>query len=142
MARRCFWSQLGIPGQGNKDVLYVATENDTVYAVDAQSISGSSATILWKTTVLPGGESPATSLPCGNICPNGITATPVIDRARNAIYVEALSQNPAGNIVHRLHALDLTNGSELFGGGTNRDLSRHGTQQQRRRSHFPSPGSP
>lgn len=36
-----FLGQLAIPGQGNKDVLYVATENDTVYAVDAQSISGS-----------------------------------------------------------------------------------------------------
>ena len=113
-----FLSQLAIPGQGNKDVLYLATENDTVYAVDAQSISGGSATILWKTSVLATGESPATSLPCGNISPNGITATPVIDRARNAIYVEAMSQNSAGNIIHRLHALDLTNGSELFGGPT------------------------
>ena len=122
-----FLSQLGIPGQGNKDVLYVATENDTVYAVDAQSIGGSSATILWKTSVLPGGESPSTSLPCGNIRPNGITATPVIDRARNAIYVEAMSQNPAGNIVHRLHALDLTNGSELFGGPTTITASFPGT---------------
>ena len=122
-----FLSQLGIPGQGNKDVLYLATENDTVYAVDAQSIGGSSATILWKTSVLPGGESPSTSLPCGNIRPNGITATPVIDRARNAIYVEAMSQNPAGNIVHRLHALDLTNGSELFGGPTTITASFPGT---------------
>ena len=122
-----FLSQLGIPGQGNKDVLYLATENDTVYAVDAQSIGGSSATILWKTSDLPGGESPSTSLPCGNIRPNGITATPVIDRARNAIYVEAMSQNPAGNIVHRLHALDLTNGSELFGGPTTITASFPGT---------------
>lgn len=113
-----FLSQLAIPGQGSKDVLYVATENDTVYAVDAQSISGSSATILWKASVLPSGESPATSLPCGNISPNGVTATPVIDRSRNAIYVEAMSQNSAGNIIHRLHALDLTNGNELFGGPT------------------------
>ena len=111
-----FLSQLAISGQGSKDVLYVATENDTVYAVDAQSISGNSATVLWKTSVLPAGESPATSLPCGNISPNGITATPVIDRSRNAIYVEAMSQNSAGNIIHRLHALDLTNGNELFGG--------------------------
>ena len=113
-----FLSQLAIPGQGNKNVLYVATENDSVYAVDAQSISGSSATFLWKTSVLPAGESPAdsASLPCGNINPNGITATPVIDRARNAIYVEAMSKDSAGNIHHRLHALDLTNGSALFGG--------------------------
>lgn len=111
-----FLSQLAIPGQGNKDVLYVATENDTVYAVDAQSISGSSATILWKTSVLSSGESPATSLPCGNIFPKGITATPVIDRNRNAIYVEAMSQNSSGNIIHRLHALNLTSGNELFSG--------------------------
>src|SRR5436853_36556 len=122
-----FLSQLAIPGQGNKDVLYVATENDTVYAVDAQSISGSSATILWKTSVLPNGESPATSLPCGNIRPNGITATPVIDRARNAIYVEAMSQNSTGNIFHRLHALDLTNGGELFGGPTTITATYPGT---------------
>ncbi|HET8922067.1 MAG TPA: hypothetical protein VFN26_03620 [Candidatus Acidoferrum sp.] len=113
-----FLSQLAIPGQGNKNVLYVATENDSVYAVDAQSISGSSATILWKTTVHLAGELPAdsASLPCGNISPNGVTATPVIDRARNAIYVEAMSKDSAGNVFHRLHALDLTNGTELFGG--------------------------
>src|SRR6266567_4311549 len=124
-----FLSQLAIPGQGNKDVLYVATENDTVYAVDAQSISGSSATILWKTSVLPQGESPAdsASLPCGNISPNGITATPVIDRTRNAIYVEAMSKDSTGNIFHRLHALDLTNGKELFGGPTTITATYPGT---------------
>ena len=122
-----FLSQLAIPGQGNKDVLYVATENDTVYAVDTQSISGSSATILWKKSVLGTGESPGTSLPCGNISPNGITATPVIDRARNAIYVEAMSQDSAGNIIHRLHALDLTNGNELFGGPTTITATYPGT---------------
>ena len=122
-----FLSQLAIPGQGNKDILYVATENDTVYAVDAQSISGSSATIVWQTRVLPNGETPATSLPCGNISPNGITAAPVIDRSRNAIYVEAMSQNSAGNIIHRLHALDLTNGSELFGGPTTITATYPGT---------------
>ncbi|PYT82151.1 MAG: pyrrolo-quinoline quinone [Acidobacteria bacterium] len=122
-----FLSQLAIPGKGTKDVLYVATENDTVYAVDAQSVSGNSATILWKTSVLAAGESPATNLPCGNISPNGITATPVIGRSRNAIYVEALSQNSAGNIIHRLHALDLTNGNELFGGPTTITATYPGT---------------
>ncbi len=124
-----FLSQLAISGQGNKNVLYMATENDTVYAVDAQSISGSSATILWKTSVLPQGESPAdsASLPCGNISPNGITATPVIDRTRNAIYVEAMSKDSTGNIFHRLHALDLTNGKELFGGPTTITATYPGT---------------
>jgi hypothetical protein len=113
-----YLSQLTIPGQGTRNVLYVATESDTVYAVDADSISGTSATILWKSSVLLGGESPAdsASLPCGNISPNGITATPVIDRGRNAIYVEAMSKSTTGKIIHRLHALDLTTGKELFGG--------------------------
>ena len=122
-----FLSQVAIPGKGNKDVLYVATENDTVYAVDAQSVSGSSATILWQTKVLGSGEAPGTSLPCGNISPNGVTATPVIDRSRNAIYVEAMSQDSAGNIIHRLHALDLTTGAELFGGPTAITASYPGT---------------
>ena len=113
-----YLSQLAIPGQGTKNVLYVATENDSVYAVDADSISGSNAMILWKSSVLASGEAPADagSLPCGNINPNGITATPVIDRGRNAIYVEAMSKSSAGSIIHRLHALDLTTGKELFGG--------------------------
>ncbi|HEX8836542.1 MAG TPA: hypothetical protein VF748_06385 [Candidatus Acidoferrum sp.] len=122
-----FVHQLAIPGQGNKDVLYVATEKDSVYAVDANSISGSSATVLWQKSLLPAGESSATSLPCGNISPNGITATPVIDRSRNAMYVETMSQNSSGNIIHRLHALDLTNGNELFGGPTTITATYPGT---------------
>jgi hypothetical protein len=113
-----YLSQITIPGQGTRNVLYVATENDTVYAVDADSIAGTSATIVWKSPALLSGESPAdsASLPCGNISPNGITATPVIDRGRNAIYVEAMSKSATGKIIHRLHALDLTTGRELFGG--------------------------
>ena len=53
-----YLSQVAIPGQGNKNVLYFATENDSVYAVDADTISGSSATVLWKTTVHPSNEAP------------------------------------------------------------------------------------
>ena len=126
-------SQLMIPGQGNKDVLYVATENDTVYAVDAQSMSGNSATVLWKTSVLSSGESPATNLPCGNISPNGITATAVIDRSRNAIYVEAMSQDSSGNIIHRLHALgpDQWKGTVWRANDHHRHISRHGRKQRR-----------
>src|SRR5260370_39268267 len=78
-----FLSQLAIPGQGNKNVFHVATENDTVYAVDAQSISGSAANVLWQTRDLLNGETPATSLPCRHISPNGITDKPLIDRNRN-----------------------------------------------------------
>lgn len=110
-------SQLAIPNVGTKNVVYVATENDSVYALDAATISGSNATTLWKTSVLGQGESAATGLACGNINPSGITATPVIDRSRNAIYVVAKSQN-GGTYYERIHALSLTTGQELFGGST------------------------
>jgi IPT/TIG domain len=114
-----YLNQVVIPGVGTKNVLYVATENDSVYALDADSISGSTVTVLWKTSVLPAGETAAGSgLPCGNINPNGITATPVIDRGRNAMYVVAMSENSSKKFFHRIHALDLTTGTELFGGPT------------------------
>jgi hypothetical protein len=122
-----YLNQLAIPGQGNKNVLYVATENDSVFAIDADSINGTSGTVLWKSSVLLAGEVPATNLPCGNISPNGVTATPVIDRQRNAIYVEAMSQSSAGTIIHRLHALDLATGKELFGGPTTITATYPGT---------------
>jgi len=115
-----YLQQLLIPVQGMKNVLYVATENDSVYALDADSITGTSATVLWQTRVVSSGETaaPLGNLPCGNFDPNGVTATPVIDRARNAIYVEAMSMDASNNIIHRLHALSLTTGQELFGGPT------------------------
>src|SRR5208337_2181461 len=112
-----YLNQLSIPNVGTKNVVYVATENDTVYALDASTIRGSTATVLWKTSVLGTNESAATGLACGNISPNGITATPVIDRSRNAIYVIAKSQN-GNNYYERIHALSLTTGQELFSGPT------------------------
>lgn len=113
-----YLNQVAIPGAGNKNVLYFATENDSVYAVDADSISGTSATVLWKTRTLPSGEVPLTpsDAGCGYINPVGIMSTPVIDRSHNAIYLVASSKNGSGTVSHRLHALDLTTGSELFGG--------------------------
>ena len=124
-----YLSQLAIPGKGTKNVLYFGTENATVYAVDADSITGSSATILWQAPAIGIGETavPLASLPCGNIDPNGITATPVIDRSRNAIYVIAMSTDGKGNFFHRLHALDLTTGKELFGGPTKVNATYPGT---------------
>ncbi|HWY30631.1 MAG TPA: Ig-like domain-containing protein, partial [Candidatus Acidoferrum sp.] len=115
-----YLNQVAIPGVGGKNVLYFATENDSVYAVDADSISGTTATVLWRITAHPAGETPLTTVDtgCGYLNPVGIMSTPVIDRARNAIYVVASSRDSGGVTHHRLHALDLTNGSELFGGPT------------------------
>jgi len=111
-----YLSQVAIPGKGSKNVLYFATENDSVYAVDADSIDASSATVLWKTTAHPAGETPLvpSDAGCGYINPVGIMSTPVIDRGRNAIYVVAASKN-GGTVHHRVYALDLTTGSILAG---------------------------
>ena len=112
-----YLSQLAIPGQGNKNILYFATENDSVYAVEADTISGSSATVLWKTTVHPSNEAPLvpSDAGCGYINPVGVISTPVIDRGRNAIYVMSASKDSSGNVHHRMYALNLTDGNILFG---------------------------
>jgi len=116
-----YLGQISISGQ-MKNVIYFATENDMVYAVDADSISGSTATVLWSVSLVPSGEAPAvpneTGATCGNVSPTGVEGTPVIDRGRNAIYVVAKTMNSTTNTTQffRLHALSLTNGTELFGG--------------------------
>jgi uncharacterized protein YjdB len=124
-----YLNQVNIPGHGMKNVIYAATEMDSVYAFDADSISGNTSAYLWKSSVVPAGESPAdaASLPCGNYAFNGVTATPVIDRGRNAIYVVAMTKDSSGNIIDRIHALDLTTGNELFGGPTKITATYPGT---------------
>ena len=110
-------SGLTIPSKGTKNVLYVVTEHDSVYAFDADSITSSGGTVLWQVSVLPSGETTSDDHGCSQITPEiGITSTPVIDRGRNAIYVVAMSKDSNGNYYQRIHALDLTTGSELFGG--------------------------
>ena len=115
-AQPLYLSQVTISGQ-KKNVLYVATEHGSVYAFDADSINGTTSAFLWKTTTLGSGETTSDNRGCGQVTPEiGITATPVIDRTRNAIYVIAMSKDSTGNYFQRLHALDLTTGAELFGG--------------------------
>ena len=126
-AQPLYLSQVTIGGQ-KKNVLYVATEHGSVYAFDADSINGTTATFLWKTSTLGGGETTSDNRGCGQVSPEiGITATPVIDRSRNAIYVVAMSKNSGGTYFQRIHALDLTSGQELFGGPMNITATYPGT---------------
>lgn len=116
-AQPLYLSQVPIPGRNKKNVLYVVTEHDTIYAVDADSIHGAAVTILWKKFLLGVGETHSDDRGCGQVTPEiGITATPVIDRSRNAIYVVAMSKNASGSYFQRLHALNLSTGQELFNG--------------------------
>ena len=86
-------TQVTIPGQGIHNVVYVATENDTVYAFDADT----SGPALWHVSVLGTGEAPSDDRGCGQVTPKiGITSTPVIDPGaglHGTIYVVAMSKN-------------------------------------------------
>jgi hypothetical protein len=118
-AQPLYLSNVSIPSVGAKNVLYVATEHGSVFAFDADNVRGTAAQPLWKISTQLPGERPSDDRGCGQVTPEiGITSTPVIDRARGAIYVVSVSKDASGNYFHRIHALDLTTGKELFGGPT------------------------
>ncbi|MGA8436809.1 MAG: hypothetical protein WB762_26405 [Candidatus Sulfotelmatobacter sp.] len=87
--------------QGVHDVVYIATGNDTVYAIDADA-----GTVLLSHNL---GTPVSSPLGCNNNGPNvGIDSTPVIDISSNTIYVIAYTQDSMGP-AYRIHALDLGN---------------------------------
>lgn len=97
------------------NVLIVATENDSVYAFDADN-----GAQLWHISALESGEAPSDDRNCGQVAPTiGITSTPVISRPKGSngvIYMVAMSKDASGNYYQRLHALDATTGNELYNG--------------------------
>jgi hypothetical protein len=110
---------VNIPGQGVHNVVYVATMHDSVYAFDADSASASP---LWMTSILSYSPTGATSVPA-TVKKNsgttgwtelGIISTPVIDPVTDTLYLVAETYENL-NVVHRLHALDVTTGQEKFG---------------------------
>jgi hypothetical protein len=115
-------SNLTING-AKHNVLYVATEHDSVYAFDADSYG--SGTPLWQVSLLKSGETPLTG---AQIVPNqGITSTPVIDPASNTIYVVSAQKSSASGSTYRLNALDITTGAQKFGGPVTVHASVPGT---------------
>jgi len=115
-AQPLYLADVPIPGQGNHNVLYLATEHDSVYAFDADTQA-----LLWQSTALGAGESSSDDRQCSEaVTPEiGISSTPVIDRNRGpngALYVVGATEDNAGKYHHRVHAFDVANGAELFGG--------------------------
>jgi hypothetical protein len=122
-AQPLYLPEVEIPGSGKHNVVFIATENDSVYAFDAD---GASPDPLWHVN-LAGSIKGATPLSsrdtqCFFIVPQvGITSTPVIDLKTGTIYVLARTKESKGMLSpdqfkQRLHALAVTTGAEKFGG--------------------------
>jgi hypothetical protein len=105
-----------VPNVGTYNVVYVATENDSVYAFDAD---GTATSPLWQTSFLTGGAQPldTTDVNCTNISPvYGITSTPVIDPATNTMFVLARTKTGttgAYTYYQTLYAVDILTGAIL-----------------------------
>jgi hypothetical protein len=116
---------LYVPGLTMKDgqihnVLFVATENDSVYAFDADTNGGANAKPIWQISLL----SPAYGAGAGatavdwhdsgspDVAPTvGITGTPTINLATNTIYLVAATKEN-GVYYSRLHAINIIDGTE------------------------------
>jgi hypothetical protein len=135
-AQPLYVPNLSIPSQGTHNVLYVATEANSVFAFDADA--GGSA--LWQKNLgtpancNPSTPDPLTYLDCTtpynawyNMFPIvGITATPVIDPTTKTMYLVNVAL-VNGQQQHFLHALDLTTGNEKFAGPVQIQASVPGT---------------
>ncbi len=124
-AEPLYASNVAVPNNGRHNVLIVPTEDDSVYAFDADS-----GATLWQLSLLKSGETASDNRGCGQVTPEiGVTSTPVIDRTsgpNGAVYVIAMSKN-GSTYYQRLHALDLALGTELFGGPVDIQATYPGT---------------
>ncbi len=121
--------QLNIPNQGTRDVVFVATQNNSVYAFDADATSANPTTFWHVNFGAPIGAFDSEG-PWPYV---GILSTPVIDATTNTIYVVAHvnGQTPW----YQLHALDATTGADkvspvTVGGSYNGDNIGNGCYQR------------
>ncbi len=116
---------LYVPGLTMSDgqvhnVLFVATENDSIYAFDADSTGGANAKPIWQISLLDaahGAGAGATAVPwqdtgSPDVAPTiGITGTPAINPDTNTMYVVAATKEN-GAYFSRLHAINILTGAE------------------------------
>jgi hypothetical protein len=115
-AQPLYGAGVNVPGKGQHNLVYVATEHDSVYALDADAFMPA----LWHVSFINPAKGitpvPFTDVLTNDIVPEiGITGTPAIDRNSGTLYV-VVKTKEKGNYVQRLHALDITSGVEKFGG--------------------------
>lgn len=126
-AQPLYVPNVAVTGQGTHNVLFVATEHNSVYAFDAdRAVPG--GVLLWKTNLGVSAVTVTTTFTnkdfgtrynggaYTDIKPEvGITGTPVIDTNSGTLYVDAFTGEPGGgvtNYFHRMHALNISDGTE------------------------------
>jgi len=115
-AQPLYVANLTIPNRGPRNVVFVVTQHDSVYAFDAD---GKSTSPIWKRSFIDPANGVTTAqssaIPETNITPEiGITGTPTIDGAGKTLYVVAKTVE-SGTYMQRLHALDTATGTEKTG---------------------------
>lgn len=116
MAQPLYVPNVSIPGQGMHNVVYVVTEQDSIYAFDADQPNNLHP--LWHTSYISSalGITPAYPYTFKGDTKDGfgIDGTPAIDLSSNTMYlVAATTEN--GSIIDKLHALDITTGQDKVG---------------------------
>ncbi|HEY2859764.1 MAG TPA: Ig domain-containing protein [Terracidiphilus sp.] len=130
-AQPLWMPQLSI-GSAKYNVVFVATQHDSLYAFAAEAASGGTCKQLWhvnlidgphggsagETSVISAGTNTMVGSGFGDIAPEvGVTGTPVIDPSTNTLYVVSKSVIPSSmTFFQRLHAIDLLTGKEKFAG--------------------------
>ena len=121
-AQPLYVANVDVPGLGTRNVLYLATMNDVVYAVDADSsamiwmrdlrnpAAGIGPVPIVDITNSSGAPSPVPFNAANVVGGIGIESTPVIDAATGTLYLVARTREN-GSYVQRLHALDIATGN-------------------------------
>jgi hypothetical protein len=129
-AQPLYVPNVNVSGQGTHNVVFVATQHDSVYAFDANN---SPTTPLWQVSFIDPGAG-ITTVPAADVidsgCDNvgievGITGTPVIDPAKGELFVVVRTKEN-GAYFQRLHILDITTGNEVSGSPVVIQASVHG----------------
>ncbi len=134
-AQPLYVANLTLANQTTHNVIFVATEHDSLYAFDADNNGGANSGPLWQASMIStahGAASGATTVPStdvstADIHPEiGISSTPVIDINTGTIFVVAKSKEN-GKYIQRLHALSIVDGSERSGSPVSISASVPGT---------------
>jgi hypothetical protein len=117
-AQPLYAAGLTMPGNVVRNVLFIATENNSVYAFDADTTANGTSGLYWQRNFGTAAATPTMDFGSrfgayNNIVPEvGIKSTPVIDPVGGVIYANAFIRE-GNNYFYQLHALNLTNGQDM-----------------------------